>query len=216
MHISVLHEKIYYQISMKCCFQMAFTGWYIGLKRIGEGMYKKYRKQVDKNFILALILSSVLLLLAVFVNLMCYHASSDIITLKEGIIGMGLKPIEDVTGYALILKGMGYGLGSIILFVVKLYFVWLPLLLGCYIFGFALIARLVYAMSDKRVLLYRILMGFSFLGQIIMLLYGLVLITLGGWLSIMGVIVSIGICGIIFLGIRGTYTKKLFICDKDV
>lgn len=173
-------------------------------------MYKKYWKQVNKNFILALILTSVLLLFTVSVNLMCHSASSDLSTLKNGMTGLGQKPIEDVAGYALILEGVGYGVGSISLFLVKLLFVWFPLLLGCYIFGFALIARLVYAMSNERILLYRILMGFSFSGQITMLLYDLTLTTLGRWLSIIGMISSIGILGIIFLGIRGTYTKKLF------
>lgn len=173
-------------------------------------MYKKYWRQVDKNFILALILTSVLLLLAISINFMCHSASSDLSTLKNGMTGLGQKPIEDVAGYALILGGVGYGVGSISLFLVKLFFVWFPLLLGCYIFGFALFARLVYAMSDGRIVLYRILMGFSFSGQITMLLYDLTLTALGGWLSIIGIISSIGILGIILLGMRGTYTKKIF------
>lgn len=173
-------------------------------------MYKKYWKQVDKNFISALILTSVLLLFAVSINFMCHSAFTDLSTLKNDMIGLGQKPIEDVVGYALILEGVVYGLGSISLFLVKLFFVYIPLLLGCYIFGFALIARLVYAMSEKRILLYRVLMGFSFSGQITMLLYDFMLTTLGGWLSIIGAISSIGILGAIFLGMRGTYTKRIF------
>lgn len=179
-------------------------------------MYKNHWKQVDKNFILALILTSVLLLLAISINFMCHSASSDLSTLKNGMTGLAQKPIEDVAGYALILEGVGYGLGSIGLFLVRLFFVWFPLLLGCYIFGFALIARLVYRISDRRILLYRILMGFSFSGQITMLLYDFLLITLGGWLSAIGVISSIGIMEIIFLGMRGTYTKRIFKCHSDI
>lgn len=173
-------------------------------------MYKKHWKQADKNFILALILTSVLLLLAVSVSLMCYSASSELDTLKNSMNGkLAQKPIEDVTGYALIFEGLGYGMGSIGLFLIKLFFLWLPLLLGCYIFIFALIARLVYAMSDQRILLYRVLMGFSFSGQIVMLLFNLLLITAEGWLSAIGLISSIGVFLIIFLGMRGTYSKRL-------
>lgn len=179
-------------------------------------MYKKYWKQVDKNFILALILTSVLLLLAISINFMCHSVSLDLSTLKNGMIGLRQKPIEDVAGYALILVGVGYGAGSVSLFLVKLFFVWFPLLLGCYIFGFALIAKLVYGISNRRILLYRILMGFSFSGQIIMLLYDFLLITLGGWLSVIGVVSSIGILEIVFLGMRGTYTKRIFKCHRDI
>lgn len=178
-------------------------------------MYKKHWKQADKNFILALILTSVLLLLAVSVSLMCYSASSELDTLKNNMNGkLAQKPIEDITGYALIFEGLGYGMGSIGLFLIKLFFLWLPLLLGCYIFIFALIAKMVYVMSDRRILLYRVLMGFSFSGQILMLLCDVILITVGGWLSVIGLISSVGIFWIIFLGMRGTYTKRIFICDR--
>lgn len=177
-------------------------------------MDKKNWKQADKNFILALILTSVLLLLAVSVNLMCCLAASDLGSLKNSMNGKLGQPIEDVAGYALIIEGLGYGIGSIGLFLVKLLFVWFPLLLGCYIFIFALIAKMVYVMSDRRILLYRVLMGFSFSGQILMLLCDVILITVGGWLSVIGLISSVGIFGIIFLGMRGTYTKRIFICDR--
>lgn len=173
-------------------------------------MGKKHWKQVDKNLIFALILTSALLLLAISANLMCHSASSDLNALKNSMNGkLEQKPIEDVAGYALIFEGLGYGIGSIGLFLIKLLFVWFPFFLGCYIFIFAVIAKLVYAMSDRRILLYRILMGFSFSGQMIMLLSDLLLITAGGWVSAVGLISSIGIFWIIFLGMRGTYTKRL-------
>lgn len=178
--------------------------------KAGESMNKKNWKQVDKNFIFALILTSVLLLLAVSVSLMCYMASSDLDTLKNSMNGkLSQKPIEDVAGYALILEGLGYGMGSLGLFLIKLLFVWLPFLLGCYIFIFALIAKLVYGMSDRRILIYRILMGMSFSGQMVMLLTSLILTTAGGWLSAIGLVSSVCVFLIIFLGMRGTYTKRL-------
>lgn len=173
-------------------------------------MHKKCWKQVNKNFILALILASALLLLAVSVSVKSYSASSELETLKNSMNGkLQQKPIEDVAGYALILEGLGYGIGSLSMFFVKLLFVWLPFFLGCYIFSFALFAKLVYKASTQRILLYRILMGFSFSGQIVMLLCNLLLITAGGWLSALGLAVSIGVLLLIFLGIRGTYTKRL-------
>lgn len=173
-------------------------------------MDKKNWKQVDKNFVLALLLTGTLLLLAISISLIYHSASSDLDTLKNNINGkLEQKPIEDVAGYALILEGLGYGMGSIGLFFIKLLFVWFPVLLGCYIFIFALIAKLVFAMSDQRILLYRVLMGFSFSGQIVMLLSNLILVTTGGWLSVIGLISSIGVFFAIFLGIRGTYTKRL-------
>lgn len=173
-------------------------------------MHKKCWKQVDKNFILALILVSALLLLAVSVSVKCYSASSELAALKSSMNGkLEQKPIEDVAGYALILEGLGYGIGSFGLFLIKLLFVWFPFLLGCYIFIFALFAKLVYTTSTQRILLYRILMGFSFSGQIVMLLSVLILITAGGWLSVIGLAGSMGILLVIFLGMRGTYTKRL-------
>lgn len=179
-------------------------------ERLENCMHKKCWKQVDKNFILALILTSALLLLAVSVSVKSYSASSELAALKSSMNGkLEQKPIEDVAGYALILEGLGYGIGSFGLFLIKILFVWFPFLLGCYIFTFALIAKLVYTTSSQRILLYRILMGFSFSGQIVMLLCNLLLITAGGWLSVIGLAVSIGVLLIIFLGIRGTYTKRL-------
>lgn len=178
-------------------------------------MDKKYCKQADKNFILALILTGALVLLAVSVNIMYYSAASDLDSLRNSMNEKLGQPVEDVAGYALIIEGLGYGLGSVGLFLVKLFFVWLPLCLGGYIFIFALIAKLVYVMSDRRILLYRILMGFSFSGQILMLLYDFALIALGGCLSVIGLISGVGIFWIIFLGMRGTYTKRIFKCDRD-
>lgn len=172
-------------------------------------MSKKF-KQVDKNFILALILTSALLLFAAAVNLIACPVASELETLKNGMNGKLGQPIEDVAGYALILEGLGYGIGSISLALVKLFFVWFPLLLGGYIFSFAWIAKLVYAMSNRRIILYRVLMGVSFSGQIVMLLYDLIMITFGGWLFTIGLVSSIGVFFIIFLGIRGTYTKTIF------
>lgn len=173
-------------------------------------MQKKHWKQVDKNFVFAVILTGALFFLAIAVSLLCYCASSELNALKNSMNEkLGQKPIEDVAGYALILEGFGYGIGSIGLFLVKMLFVWFPFLLGCYIFIFALIARLVYALSSQRILLYRILMGFSFSGQIIMLLSNSILVTTGGWLSAAGLISSMVVFWIIFLGMRGTYTKRL-------
>lgn len=179
-------------------------------ERLRNCMHKKCWKQADKNFILALILTSALLLLAVSVSVKSYSASSELDTLKNSMNGkLEQKPVEDIAGYALILEALGYGIGSFGLFLIKLLFVWFPFLLGCYIFSFALFAKLVYKASTQRILLYRILMGFSFSGQIVMLLSVLILITAGGWLSVIGLAGSIGVLLVIFLGMRGTYTKRL-------
>lgn len=169
----------------------------------------KKLKQADKNLILALILTIVMLLLAGTVSFIYQPAMSELETLKSSMDGKLEQPVEDVAGYALILEGTGYGIGLIGLFLIRLLLVYIPLFLGCYIFSFALIAKLVFKVSDGRILLYRVLMGFSFLGQIIMLLYGFAMITFGGWLSVIGVAGSIGVFLIIFMGIRGTYTQKL-------
>lgn len=170
----------------------------------------KKLKQADKNFILAMILTIVLLLFAGTVSIIYQPAMSELETLKNSMGGKLEQPVEDVAGYALIVEGIGYGIGSIGLFLIRLCLVYIPLFLGCYIFCFALIAKLVFKVSDGRLLLYRVLMGFSFLGQIIMLFYGFAMITFGGWVSVIGVAGSIGVFLIIFLGIRGTYTQKVF------
>lgn len=77
------------------------------------------------------------------------------------------------------------------------------------IFIFSLIARIVYKDTPKRILAYRILMGFSFVGQISMFFVSWMLLLCGGWGSIVGLLISVYIFWAIFQGIRGTYTQRV-------
>lgn len=175
-----------------------------------KGLYRKPRSRTDKNFILALILTGVLLLIALSAGILCHAVSTDLDLLKNSMEGkLEQGPLEDIEGYAFMLEGMGYGFGSFSLFIFRLLLVWLPSLLGFHIFVFALAARLVDVKTAKRRLCYRILMGFSFFGQIVVFFCCFLLTAAEGWPRVAGLFGSFGTGLVIFLGMRGTYTGRL-------
>lgn len=171
---------------------------------------RKHWSRTDKNFILVMILTGVLLLIALSAGILCHAMSTDLDLLKNSMEGK-LKhgPLGDVEGYAFMLEGMGYGFGSFSLFIFRLLLVWLPSLLGFYVFLFALAARLVNVKTARRRLCYRILMGFSFSGQIVCFFCCFLLIAAEGWPRVAGLLGSFGTGLVIFLGMRGTYTGRL-------
>lgn len=146
------------------------------------------KKQANKNFILSLTLVAMLLLVVVIGNFIL------------NIVGS-----EENRRVLYLLFGLGFFI-EVFAWVCLLL---IPFTMAVYIFVFALIARLIYAETPGRIKAYRILMGFSFAGQIVMLLFALWLITSGGVGSVIGLIVSAYIVWAIFVGMRGTYTDRI-------
>lgn len=143
------------------------------------------KRQVNKNFILSLTL--VALLAAVVVGevwLLRTLASDESfmwMTFGIGILGIALLAVATVLTAAL----------------------------AFFIFIFALIARLVHKDMPERIRAYRVLMGFSYAGQIFLLLCSIPGILSGGWESVIDVIISAYIFWAIFIGMRGTYTERI-------
>lgn len=167
-------------------------------------------KQINKNFMLTLILVAMLLFLVLLgVVLEC--------ALNSGMDGM-LSEIErmrskdeigDVEGYGIIANGIGYGLGAVGQIFIVIGLIIIPAVWAFYIFIFALIARLIYKETPGKILAYRILMGFSFFGQILMLLCCLSSVISGAGINLMSLGLSVCIFAAIFMGMRGTYTNRL-------
>lgn len=143
------------------------------------------KRQVNKNFILSLTL--VALLAAVVVGevwLLRTLASDELfmwMTFGIGILGIALLAVATVLTAAL----------------------------AFFIFIFALIARLVHKDMPERIRAYRVLMGFSYAGQIVLLVFSLSGILSGGWESVINVAISAYIFWAIFIGMRGTYTERI-------
>lgn len=148
------------------------------------------KKQVNKNFILSLTLV-VMLLLVVFggVELLKYFDWDG----------------DDTVLYML------FGLGFFFWGLIWIFVIIIPAVLAALIFVFSLIARIIYKNTPGRRLAYKILMGFSFLGQIIVFFASLPILINGGWESVIGLFVSGYIGWAIFQGMRGTYTERLII-----
>lgn len=146
------------------------------------------KKQVNKNFVLSLTLIAV----SVVVSL------------------MGLELLDFFNpGEKEFLFYILTGLGFVVWGVVIIFMLIIPVISVGLIFIFSLIARIVYKDTPKRILAYRILMGFSFIGQISMFFVSWMLMLCGGWGSVVGLLISAYIFWAIFQGIRGTYTQRV-------
>lgn len=168
------------------------------------------KSQVNKNFILTLTLVAILLLLIIsgvalveVINSEINGVQSEIESLQEQ------DEIGDVEGYGIIANGIGYVFGVIGMIGVVMYLIVIPAILALYIFIFALIARLIYKETPGRILAYRILMGFSFSGQIIMLLCCLLCMQSIGWVTLISLVIGVYIFWVLFMGMRGTYTDRI-------
>lgn len=175
-----------------------------------KGIRGIMKKQVNKNFILTLTLVAMLLLVIILGVTMVYALNSGMNGLQSDITRMRSgDEIGDVEGYGIIVNSIGYGLGGIGKILIAMFLVIIPSALVFFIFVFALIARLIYKETPGRISAYRILMGFSFAGQIIMFLVSLSLLTSGGWGSLISLVISAYIFWALFMGMRGTYTNRI-------
>lgn len=174
-------------------------------------MKKRFlEKQVNKNFMLTLILVAILLLLVLRGVALEAGLSSSMNGISSEIEQMrGEDEIGDVEGYAIIAYGIGYGLGAVGWMFMVICLIIIPAVLAFFIFIFALIARLIYKETPGRILAYRIIMGFSFLGQILMLWCCFSGLIIGAGIGLMSLVLGICTFAIIFMGMRGTYTKRL-------
>lgn len=168
------------------------------------------KKQVNKNLIWTITLVGMLLLLIIFGIIVLCVSSSGMNALGNSIEqARSAGEIEDVEGYGILLNSIGYGLGAFGRFIIAIVCIVLPGILGVFILLFALIARFVFAPSDGRILAYRILMGFSFAGQIGMFFVCASTIFNNKQFSILSLFLSGYIFFAIFKGMQGTYTKRL-------
>lgn len=141
------------------------------------------KRQVNKNFLLSLI--AVIMLLAIVVG--------GIWLLR----GLG-------SDEAFIWATFGIGFLAAIMLTIAIV---IAAVLAFFIF--AVIARLIYKDTPERIMTYRILMGFSYAGQILILFCCLQGISEGGWGSVVSVVCSALIFWVIFMGMRGTYTERV-------
>lgn len=143
------------------------------------------KKQANKNFILSLTLVVMLVVIVV----------GDVWLLRD------LASDE-----AFMWMTFGIGFFGIVMMVIVAVMIAAQ---AFFVFIFALIARLIYKNTPEKITAYRVLMGFSYAGQIFMLFYSLKGILMGGWGSIISVAISAYIFWAIFMGMRGTYTERI-------
>lgn len=173
-------------------------------------------KQANINLILSMTLVSILVLVSLSGFVMGKSLGAGMDGAQKEIERLsGNGEIGDVEGYGIIAYGVGYGLSSLGMAVVLFFVVLVPAFLAAFIFIFSLLARLVYKNTKGRVIAYRILMGFSFAGQLAMLILSLI-----GFTSYkMGMVVYVMICAFIIwaivIGIRGTYSYRLTMDGKE-
>lgn len=168
------------------------------------------KSQVNKNFILTLTLVAILLLMIILGKVLAEAISSEISGGQSKIESIqDQEEISDVEGYGIIVEGIADVFGVIGMIAVVMYLIVIPAILALYIFIFALIARLIYKETPGRILAYRILMGFSFSGQIIMLLCCLLCMQSIGWVTLISLVIGVYIFWVLFMGMRGTYTDRI-------
>lgn len=146
------------------------------------------RKQVNKNFIFSFTLAAMLF----FVVLL-------------GVVSINSSIFDEENLFFYVF----FGLGAIAWVMIWIFMIILPAMLAFYIFIFALIARLIYKETARRIRVYRILMGFSFSGQILLLLAVFSCVKSGEWLSLIALTISGYIFFAIYQGMRGTYTDRI-------
>lgn len=143
------------------------------------------KRQVNKNLLLSLIVVMMLLVMVVGAIWLLRNLASD--------------------------EAFMWATYGVAFFAYTMLILWIVVaaVVAFFIFIFAVIARLVYDDTPQRIMAYRILMGFSYAGQIFILFECLEGIFEGGWGSVVSVACSALIFWIIFMGMRGTYTERL-------
>lgn len=174
------------------------------------------KNQIDKNFFFTVTVVLILVAVMLFGLKMAWTLDTTMDRAHRVIDGVQKTiHVEDVEGYAAILNRIGNGLGWVGQIVIWVFLIVLPAVLAFFIFFFALIARHIYQECASRILAYRILMGFSFAGQILLLFLGsslcrtLFQIPFGTKYAVLTLLLCVYLLAAILLGIRGTYTKWL-------
>ena len=174
------------------------------------------KSQRDKNFFFAITIVFILLLV-IFYGIRMANTLDHSINGACKVIDAARKSdmVTDIEGYAAILSAIGYGIGWVGKIFIWAVWIVLPAILAFFIFIFAWIAWSIYQENPPRILAYRILMGFSYAGQILLLLLGSFLcrklfqIPFGNRYAFCTLLLCIYILVAIILGMRGTYTKRL-------
>lgn len=168
------------------------------------------KKQVNKNLVWNMAVIGILALVIIIGLAYFCIADAGLNVLGNDINqARSAGEIGDVEGYGIIMKGIGYGLGSFGLLLILALFVIFPGIMTIYILTFSLIARLIYANTGGRILAYRILMGFSFSGQIVCLLLSVSMIYSSEQFHVIPLFISMYLVFVIWKGMQGTYTKRL-------
>lgn len=164
------------------------------------------RKTLKKNLILMLAAAGVLLAVALACHLLGKAAVKELNLLKEEIaLSLGDTDIDDVEGYGILASGTGYLLGGFAYIMFEVFLVIIPGIFGMWILIFTLLAWAV-AVKTGSLPVYRVLMGFDFIGAGLALL--LSLSALSGETMFM-LVPALGWAAVLFFGIRNTYTKRL-------
>lgn len=168
---------------------------------------KKIHKKANIIFILAVVLAVAIAIVAIGLGLAFTELGSGMDTLRNDMSAtLEGGEVDDVEGYGLIVEGAGYGLGAFAGIVL----LFAAIFVGGYaflLFLFALIARLVYAKEGKRLLAYRILMGFEYVLQAGIFLFFCILLSEGfnpGLLVIMLLVLAE-----LVYGVLNTFTKRI-------
>lgn len=168
------------------------------------------KEQINKNFKLSLSIAGILFFSVVLGIIIVCVLNFGIGQMGSNIAELSSRDeIGDVEGYGILIDIIGYGMGALGLVIVWITMIIVPGILGLFIFLFALIAKLIYQKNTTKVLTYRVLMGFSYAGQI---LTAYLCCSSGFSFSVAGCIrllMSIYMIWAICMGIRGTYTNRI-------
>lgn len=169
-------------------------------------------RAVNVNFILMIIVIILLTFFAYFCWQLTEVGDAELAKLKTSIDEtMDGDVIEDVEGYGLIFSGIGYGLGSLANAFAKIFLVIVPMLFVVYLGIFTVIGRIVYAPTKKRLLAYRILMGFDYAGLTFFAysISELISFDFEDKGNIFLLLVELFIFFILFINIRNTYSGRI-------
>lgn len=165
------------------------------------------KKRANINFLLVIILTVAMMVVPIVLGVALVDLSSELEGVKSSMDAtLEGSEIDDVEGYGVIAESIGYGFGAFagaILLVVIF-------LVGGYafvLFLIALIARLIFGKEGKRLLAYRILMGFEYALQA-----GIILFfadVLSGEFNVVPLVIMLLVLAEIVYGVINTYTKRI-------
>lgn len=168
------------------------------------------KEQINKNFKLSLSIAAILFFLVVLGIIFACILYYGIGQIGSNIAELSSRDeIGDVEGYEILIDSIGYGMGALGLIIVLLTMIIVPGILGLFIFLFALIAKLIYQKNTTKVLTYRVLMGFSYAGQILTVYLCCSKNHSFGVMGCIGWPIGIYMIWAICMGIRGTYTDRI-------